>query len=121
MKNILSNKQALGILVTGLVLGATGPAMATDAMQAYMQGMDTMNKDMKAAPMTGNADHDFASMMRPHHVGAIDMAKVELQYGKDKTLRSMAKGIIASQQREVKAFDHWLAKHPGKPAMKHQM
>jgi uncharacterized protein (DUF305 family) len=115
--NILNNKLALGLIVAGTVLGGTAPVIAADAMQAYMQSMDVMNKDMKGAPMTGDADHDFAAMMRPHHLGAIAMAKVELQYGKDKTLRSMAKAIIASQHKEVGAFDSWLAKHPAKKAM----
>ena len=32
---------------------------------------------------TGNPDKDFVMMMIPHHQGAVDMAKVELQYGKD--------------------------------------
>jgi uncharacterized protein (DUF305 family) len=34
-------------------------------------------------PMTGNPDTDFAAMMIPHHQRAIEMAKIELQYGTD--------------------------------------
>ena len=33
--------------------------------------------------MTGDADKDFVAMMIPHLQGTIDMAKVELKYGKD--------------------------------------
>lgn len=42
------------------------------------------------------------------------MAQVELEHGKDAKMRSMAKNIIASQKKELKEFDQWLAKqkHP---------
>jgi uncharacterized protein (DUF305 family) len=50
---------------------------------------------------SGNPDRDFAAMMIPHHQGAIDMAKVELQYGRDPVLRRLAQGIIVEQQQEV--------------------
>jgi uncharacterized protein (DUF305 family) len=36
-------------------------------------------------------------MMIPHHQGAIDMAKVELLYGKDPVLRRIAQEIIVTQ------------------------
>lgn len=81
------------------------------ADQAMMAGMDRMNRDMSAAPMTGDADHDFAAMMVPHHQGAIDMAKAELRYGKDPELRRLANAIIASQVREVALMKHWLETH----------
>jgi uncharacterized protein (DUF305 family) len=52
-----------------------------------MQVMETsktkMNKGLAAAPMTGDSDHDFATMMMPDHDDAIDMANAELSYGKD--------------------------------------
>ena len=34
-----------------------------------MTGMDKLNRDMAAAPMTGDPDHDFAAMMIPHQQG----------------------------------------------------
>lgn len=40
--------------------------------------LDRMDNGMKSAPMNGDVDHDFATMMMPHHQGAIDMAKAEL-------------------------------------------
>jgi uncharacterized protein (DUF305 family) len=56
---------------------------------------------MADAPRNGDPDHDFASAMVPHHQGAIDMAKVELLYGRDPVLRCMAQEIIVSQQQEI--------------------
>jgi uncharacterized protein (DUF305 family) len=73
--------------------------------------MKVMDHDMATAPMTGDADHDFASMMVPHHQGAIDMAKAELLYGKDPTLRRLAQEIIADQKSEIDLMNLWLKKH----------
>jgi hypothetical protein len=40
-------------------------------------------------------------MMVPHHQGAIDMAKAELEYGHNEQLRRMAQQIVAAQQKEI--------------------
>ena len=49
-------------------------------MQEMNASMERMDRRMIEAPMNGSADHDFVSMMIPHHQGAIDMAKAELMY-----------------------------------------
>jgi YVTN family beta-propeller protein len=75
-----------------------------------MNGMAKMDRDMMAAPMTGDPDHDFASMMIPHHLGAVDMAKAELLHGKDPILRRLAVEIIVTQRQEVDVMRLRLAK-----------
>jgi len=69
--------------------------------QLMNEAMTLMDQGMKNAPMTGDPDHDFATMMIPHHQGAVDMAKVELIYGKDPVLRRLAQEIIVTQQQEI--------------------
>jgi uncharacterized protein (DUF305 family) len=49
--------------------------------------------------------------MLPHHQGAVDMAKVELEHGTDPELRKLAQDIIDSQQKEIAFMKEWLAKH----------
>ena len=49
-----------------------------------------------------------AAMMIPHHQGAIDMAKVELIYGRDPVLRRLAQGIIVEQQQEIELMQRYL-------------
>jgi hypothetical protein len=63
--------------------------------------MNVMNDGMRRAPMNGDPDHDFASMMIPHHQGAVDMAKTVLLYGKNPVLRRLAQEIIISQSAEI--------------------
>jgi uncharacterized protein (DUF305 family) len=65
---------------------------------------------MAAARMNGDVDHDFATMMMPHHQGAIDMAKAELTYGKDPVMRRLAQEIIVDQNSEIDAMRLWLTK-----------
>ena len=46
--------------------------------------------------------------MIPHHQGAIDMAKVVLQYGKNEQTRKWANDIIREQAREINEMQEWL-------------
>lgn len=87
---------------------------ATPGSQSFAQLMDdsmnTMNADMAKAPMNGDPDHDFASMMIPHHQGAVDMAKAELLYGKNPVLRRLAQEIIVTQGSEISVMQSELNK-----------
>ena len=87
---------------------------ASPATAAFMQSMQKMQQDMTSHPATGTPDQQFVTMMMPHHQGAIDMARVELQYGKDPTLRRMANSIIKSQEKEIREMKSWQAQHPVK-------
>jgi uncharacterized protein (DUF305 family) len=66
--------------------------------------MDTMHAEMQKIRYSGNADADFASLMIPHHEGAIEMSKVELQFGTDPRLRRLAQEIIVTQQSEIEVM-----------------
>jgi uncharacterized protein (DUF305 family) len=80
-----------------------GTPLAESFTSLMMQAMERMHKDMNIVP-TGNPDRDFAAMMIPHHRGAIDMAKVELQFGKNPVLRRLAQGIIVEQLQEIEVM-----------------
>jgi Domain of unknown function (DUF305) len=65
--------------------------------------MARMMSDMAIKP-TGDIDRDFVAMMAPHHQGAIDMAVIELRYGKNEQLRRIAQEIIVDQMQEIAAM-----------------
>lgn len=80
------------------------------ATDLYAPAMKTMHTDMMVSP-TGDADVDFVRGMIPHHQGAVDMAKIVLEHGKDPDIRKMAQDVIAAQEREIKFMQDWLKQH----------
>jgi uncharacterized protein (DUF305 family) len=111
--NTFINKQILivGCMMTLVAVAAAQMRPSVVEFDHAMQlSMSRMDSGMKAAPMNGNIDHDFAAMMIPHHQGAIDMAKAELIYGKDPIMRRLAKEIIVDQQSEIEVMQLWLSK-----------
>ncbi|HBT4579262.1 TPA: DUF305 domain-containing protein [Klebsiella pneumoniae] len=85
-------------------------ASMTEAGQAYMNGMQTMHDDMMRGIMVSDADEAFVRGMIAHHQGAVDMAKIQLKYGKDAELRQLAEDIIKAQELEIKQMQSWLKK-----------
>ncbi len=89
---------------------APKPKPNTEAMQeAYAKGMNTMHSDMMHGIAEPVADMAFARSMLPHHIGAVDMAKVQLQYGTDEEMRKLAQDIIDAQQPEIELIQNWIA------------
>ena len=89
---------------------APGGAADTASTKAFKAANDKMHGDM-AIKFSGNADVDFIAGMLPHHQGAVDMAKIQLQYGKDPKARKLARDIIKSQNTEIAFMKTWLAKN----------
>jgi uncharacterized protein (DUF305 family) len=102
----------LPFLAAILPAAALAQDNADAVKKALMDADQKMMTDMHGMAMTGDADKDFVAMMIPHHQGAIDMAKVELQYGKDPQLRALAEAIVKAQEQEIAEMKQWQAAHP---------
>ncbi|MDQ2987349.1 MAG: DUF305 domain-containing protein [Armatimonadota bacterium] len=77
-----------------------GSAPAGSPSSEMHMAMVRMSDEMAKAPMTGDADEDFAAMMIVHHQGAIEMAELEVKHGKNAELKAMAQKMIDMQKQE---------------------
>ncbi len=114
---------ALGVLALGGIIYTQLPAggshdsmMSTSASaaesastKAFESAMGAMMKGMMATP-TAKPDLDFMQGMMPHHQGAVDMAKVVLQYGKDTEVKTFAEAVIKAQTGEIALMKDWMGK-----------
>lgn len=94
-------------MMGGMTLGPKGDAGPSS--QAFAAANSRMHQGM-AITFTGDADIDFAKSMIAHHRGAIDLAKVALQYGKDPEVRKLAEAVIKTQEAEIAFMTEWLKK-----------
>jgi uncharacterized protein (DUF305 family) len=103
----------------GKMAAAAMPSMAPDhsmdvdeGHMSMMSGMDAMNKNMMMGGMAKDIDVAFACAMIPHHQGALDMAKAELEYGDDEWAKVKAQQVIDAQVKEIAELKAWLEKQP---------
>jgi uncharacterized protein (DUF305 family) len=89
---------------------AASNAADSAATKAFKIANDKMHGGMNI-PFSGNADIDFVKGMVPHHQGAVDMAKIVLEHGRDPALKKLARDIIKAQDKEIAFMNRWLAKN----------
>lgn len=86
---------------------ATMPEHVQENMRRMMISMPAMHDGM----MNEDADVAFACGMIAHHQGAIDMAQVLIEHGRDPQMLALAEEIIAAQVAEMEQMSNWLAEN----------
>lgn len=66
---------------------------------------------MRAIKPTGDADHDFASIMKMHHQGAVDMVNAYTPQAKNAEMKTMARRMNTMQKKEIQDFTAFLSGH----------
>ena len=133
-KNFLTYLTLFGLLA--LVVGAgaacgtnsnTNTSAISSPMPATSPSMP-MSGDMnmmKSSPNAASAPYDvqFIDTMTEHHQGAIDMAKMAEMNAQHAEVKTLARSIVADQQKEISQMkswrDQWYAGKP--PAMNMEM
>lgn len=78
------------------------------ALAAYQRAMEAMHTPMMEGIKHADPDMAFALGMLPHHIGATDMAEIQLKYGTDPQMIDLARRILQSQHSEIEEMRVWL-------------
>lgn len=70
-----------------------------------MDSLHAMMSRMEAMPKTNDPEIDFPKMMIMHHQGAINMGNVQIQDGKDDSLKRFSQKMIEMQQMEIEELN----------------
>jgi uncharacterized protein (DUF305 family) len=73
-----------------------------------MSLMHETDRKMDSLTMTMDPDLDYALMMIEHHKGAVKMAQLQIDEGKDSALTEMSKKMIPMQQHEIEVLDSFV-------------
>lgn len=94
------------VVAAAVLAGGASAAPVIDEKPFLAENDAAMARMMAAMTIrpSGDADVDFATMMIPHHRGAIDMAQAELRFGRNERLRRIAQEIVVEQQQEIVAM-----------------
>lgn len=103
------------LVVSSLILlsSITLISCASNSDRAIANQNQAQAPSQTAAPMQGGmtqsreVDRMFLEMMVPHHQSANEMAKIELQKGKNPEVKKLAQKIIDEQTREIQQMRTW--------------
>lgn len=91
------------ILLIALLLSACGGSKSNDSSG----GMNHGDAGASATTSTAPFDQQFIDMMVPHHMGAVEMAKIAQSRAEHPELKKLASDIIAAQDGEITQMKQW--------------
>lgn len=110
-RNIIASQQGeIALMARMKTQLTTGDARSTLGQSMAAMGMNMDDASLKTAMPF---DRAFIDMMRPHHQGAVTMARIELAKGGDPRVKALARRIIAAQTKEIARMKAWRAQWYG--------
>lgn len=79
-----------------------------DFNKDYMDGMRKTMPPMMQAMMMEDVDIAFVCGMIAHHMGAVEMSKTVLKYGKNEEAKALGQKIIDAQLKEIEEMSKWV-------------
>ena len=70
--------------------------------------LEIMSNNADLQLLTGNMDHDFAILLIQHHLGALDLVDLQIQFGFSADLKMIAGKIKNKQLKEIQLLQDWL-------------
>ncbi len=102
MKPIISFSLIASVLI--LIISCSKddkPDLQSHDKNRMMDSLHAMMGRMEAMPKTNDPEIDFPKMMIMHHQGAINMGNVQMNEGKNDSLKRFSQKMIAAQQMEI--------------------
>lgn len=108
---------AMAILCGMVMLGLRGQAFAQDTAPpdaavppaTALKGLaGNMQQRLAAIPYTENQDYNYAILTRSVLQDELAIAENQIAHGEDPAMRSAAKEIAASRQKEIEKLDRWI-------------
>lgn len=90
--------------------GSDPSALETLGLNPKEAGMDHDVAELRRA---SDVDATFASMMIPHHEGAIRMAKLAEEQARHPEVRGLAQRIVEAQEQEIELLEPHASGHHG--------
>lgn len=88
--------------------GMQAPASAFGATKGYMEAANKMYGPMMDGLQADDPDVAFVRAIIAQRQGAIEFAKVRVQFGKDEQTRKWADDIIRNEQATINDMEAWL-------------
>lgn len=88
---------------------------SSEMMKGYGTVMERMRTPMMASMLIQDPDLAFACAMIAHHQGAVDMANMLKDSGKDDKMKEMAQKMVDAQKQEIDQLTAWVEDHGKAP------